>query len=76
MTAAILAPLLKAIWTGLPAGGSKRPGDSLLAQLLLKASSNDKQFVIEEVQRCLQTMAEAVEPVLCIEHLLPYAAHK
>lgn len=35
------------------AGGVKRPGDSLLAQLLLKASSNDKLFVIEEVRLAL-----------------------
>ena len=35
-------------------GGQAKPLTSLLAQVLLKASSNDKKFVIEEAQRALQ----------------------
>jgi hypothetical protein len=35
-------------------GGLAKPLTSLLAQILLKCSSNDKKFVIEEAQRALQ----------------------
>lgn len=35
-------------------GGPAAPGASLLAQLLLKAASGDKRFVVEEAQRALQ----------------------
>ena len=35
-------------------GGQAKPATSLLAQLLLKAASNDKRFVVEEAQRALQ----------------------
>lgn len=57
-------------------GSLTRPGNSLLLQLLLKASSNDKRFVIEEVQLSLTTMAKSVDPAACLDRLLPYAAHK
>lgn len=35
-------------------GGQAKPMTSVLAQVLLKCSSNDKKFVIEEAQRALQ----------------------
>jgi hypothetical protein len=35
-------------------GGQAKPMTSMLAQILLKCSSNDKKFVIEEAQRALQ----------------------
>ena len=53
-----------------------RPANSLLLQLLLKASSNDKRFVIEEVQLSLTTMAKSVDPAVSLDRLLPYAAHR
>lgn len=57
-------------------GSLTRPANSLLLQLLLKASSNDKRFVIEEVQLSLTTMAKSVDPAASLDRLLPYAAHK
>lgn len=57
-------------------GSLSRPANSLLLQLLLKASSNDKRFVIEEVQLSLTTMAKSVDPAASLDRLLPYAAHK
>ena len=57
-------------------GSLTRPANSLLLQLLLKASSNDKRFVIEEVQLSLRTMAESVDPAASLDRLLPYAAHR
>ncbi len=35
-------------------GGQLQPATSLLATMLLKCSSNDKKFVIEEAQRSMQ----------------------
>lgn len=60
----------------LDAGGAAQPQRSLLSQLLQKAGSNDKRFVIEEVTRALQTMAECMEPRQLLDRLLPSAAHK
>ena len=57
-------------------GSLTRPATSLLLQLLLKASSNDKRFVIEEVQLSLTTMAKSVDPAASLDRLLPYAAHR
>ncbi len=57
-------------------GGSAKPTTSLLAQLLLKASSNDKRFVIEEVLRALTIMTDSVAPVPLLDHVLPYTAHR
>ncbi|CAL8462750.1 g2283 [Coccomyxa elongata] len=57
-------------------GGAAQPLKSLLSQLLLKAGSNDKRFVIEEVTRALQTMADYMDPPRLLQRLLPYAAHK
>ena len=57
-------------------GSMTRPANSLLLQLLLKASSNDKRFVIEEVQQTLAVMAKSIDPAACIDRLHPYAAHR
>ncbi|DBA78653.1 TPA: hypothetical protein ACH3X1_008572 [Trebouxia sp. C0004] len=57
-------------------GSLTRPANSLLLQLLLKASSNDKRFVIEEVQQSLRIMAGSVDPAVCLDRLVPYAAHR
>ncbi|CAL5223056.1 g5513 [Coccomyxa viridis] len=60
----------------LDAGGVTQPAKSLLAQLLLKAGSNDKKFVIDEVQRALGVMATSMDAPAILGRLLPYAAHK
>lgn len=57
-------------------GSMTRPANSLLLQLLLKASSNDKRFVIDEVQQTLATMAKNIDPAACLDRLLPYAVHR
>ena len=57
-------------------GGTHKPAASLLCQLLLKGSSNDKRFVIEEVQRTLGIAAERISPLPFLDLLLPYASHK
>ena len=60
----------------LDTGGSTQPAKSMLAQLLLKSGSNDKKFVIDEVQRALAVMAANMDPPAIMGRLLPYAAHK
>lgn len=60
----------------LDTGGATQPAKSMLAQLLLKAGSNDKKFVIDEVQRALGIMATNMDPPAIMGRLLPYAAHK
>ncbi|KAL4859361.1 DNA-directed RNA polymerase I subunit 2 [Chlorella vulgaris] len=58
-------------------GGQLKPASSLLAQLLLKCSSNDKKFVIEEAQRALQVMVASLTASEMLRMLLPYAdTHK
>ena len=57
-------------------GGAASPSSSILSQLLLKGSSNDKRFVIEETQRALQVTANSVSPLKLLNRLLPYAVHK
>lgn len=57
-------------------GGPAQPLTSALAQLLLKAASNDKKFVIEEAQRTIITMAENLPPVGFLTLLIPYTEHK
>ena len=57
-------------------GGATQPAKSMLAQLLLKAGSNDKKFVLDEVQRALGVMASSMDPPALLGRLLPYAAHK
>ena len=42
----------------------------------MQAGSNDKRFVIEEVTRALQTMADCMDPAKLLPRILPYAAHK
>ncbi|KAK9827931.1 hypothetical protein WJX74_009933 [Apatococcus lobatus] len=57
-------------------GGSQQPQSSLLLQLLLKASSNDKRFVVEEAQRALHVLTESLDPVQLLNRLMPYTAHR
>ena len=57
-------------------GGPQQPQSSLLLQLLLKASSNDKRFVVEEAQRALQVLAESLDPSQLLNRLMPYTAHR
>ncbi|KAI7837337.1 hypothetical protein COHA_008852 [Chlorella ohadii] len=54
-------------------GGQAKPLTSLLAQILLKCSSNDKKFVIEEAQRALQVIIDSLNPAESLALLLPYA---
>jgi hypothetical protein len=58
------------------AGGAAAPAASLLAQVLFKAASNDKRFVIEEAQRALEALAEALPPAELLPLLVPYTEHK
>lgn len=48
-------------------GGAQQPGNSLLSQLLLKATSKDKQFVVDEATRALTIISQQVllRPQLC-----------
>jgi len=57
-------------------GGATTPMNSALAQLLLKAASNDKKFVIEEAQRALVTMSEMLPCLGFFTLLAPYTEHK
>ena len=57
-------------------GGATTPMNSALAQLLLKAASNDKKFVIEEAQRALINMSERLPPLGFFSLLAPYTEHK
>ncbi|GMH40929.1 hypothetical protein BSKO_08833 [Bryopsis sp. KO-2023] len=57
-------------------GGPTKPANSMVSQLLLKAGSNDKQFVVEEVQRSLTAMAKCLSPISIIEMLVPYTKHR
>ena len=58
------------------AGGMGSPTSSLLAQLLLKASSNDKRFVIEEAERCLRELCAHMSACIFHPMLLPYVQHR
>jgi len=52
--------------------GLKRPGESILYQLLLKASANDKKFVVDEAKAALVEVATSlgIGPVALL--LMPY----
>ena len=41
-------------------GGAEKPAGSVLNQLLLKATSNDKRFVVDEATRALEIITEHV----------------
>lgn len=60
----------------LDVGGMERPATSMLCQLLLKASSNDKKFVIEEAERCLGGMCKHLSPAPLLPLVLPYIQHR
>lgn len=51
------------------------PG-SLLTQLLLKAASLDKRFVVEEAVKSLEQMALSVDPVVTAKSLISLGSHK
>lgn len=57
-------------------GGPTKPANSMVSQLLLKAGSNDKQFVVEEVQQSLTAMAKSLSQISIIEKLVPYTQHR
>ena len=48
----------------LDVGGAIAPGTSVLNQLLLKATSNDKRFVVDEATHALETISERVSSQL------------
>lgn len=56
-------------------GGVSKPAASLLHQLLLKASSNDKRFVVDEAKNTLSAMAASI-PSTLLSNVLPYTSHK
>lgn len=57
-------------------GGAAKPAESLLGQLLLKGGSNDKRFVIDEVNRTLSRITQHMNADALMDMLLPYASHK
>ena len=57
-------------------GGMEKPANSLLSQLLLKASSNDKKFVIDEAKAALRAMSSNLAPLKLLTHILPQTQHK
>lgn len=56
--------------------GMAAPQTSLLQQLLLKAASNDKRFVVEEAQAATAAFARHMPSQRALEMLLPYTGHK
>ena len=60
----------------LDVGGVAQPASSLLGQLLLKASSNDKRFVIDEAERCLRELCGELSPSELHAKMLPYVQHR
>eukprot|EP00873_Tetraselmis_striata_P012248 jgi/Tetstr1/432512/TSEL_021886.t1 len=72
----LLASLSGPLLPMLDGDGPSKPGSSLLCQLLLKAASNDKRFVVEEAARCLAGAAECLPPAPLAGLLEPYAAHR
>lgn len=58
------------------AGGLAKPMTSMLAQVLLKASSNDKKFVIEEAQKTLQVWSASLALASCANYLLDSLCHR
>ncbi|KAK9788320.1 hypothetical protein WJX73_006811 [Symbiochloris irregularis] len=52
------------------------PNSSLLNQLLLKASSNDKRFVVDEAQKALDTLSQQVRATCLAGCVLPYTSSR
>lgn len=65
-----------ALLPSLDGGGMSQPAGSLLCQLLLKASSNDKRFVIEEADRCLRELCGQLSPAELQPLFTPYVQHR
>lgn len=57
-------------------GGPVKTTSSLLIQLLLKASSNDKQFVVDEVHRTLVILSTHITPGQISERFEAYIKHR
>lgn len=75
-TTDLVASLPNELMPFLDIGGAARPTESLLGQLLLKGGSNDKRFVIDEVDRALARMTQKLDAEILLEKLLPYSTHK
>lgn len=56
--------------------GDGSASTSLLSQLLLKAASNDKRFVVDEAVASLEQMAQSLASLKVMSALMPYAEHK
>ena len=46
--------------------GPSQPASSLLGQLLLKAASNDKRFIVEEAQHSLSLLSSQARPATAV----------
>jgi hypothetical protein len=57
-------------------GAVEKPLNSALCQLLLKAVSNDKKFVLEAARKVLHTCARCLDSQSLLGRLLPYTNHK
>lgn len=57
-------------------GGATKPLGSMLAQLLTKAASNEKKFVVDEAIKTLETVVDSCSPEPLVTMLIPYTEHK
>jgi hypothetical protein len=57
-------------------GGPAKPLESMLAQLLTKAASNEKKFVVDEAIKTLETVVDSCSPEPLVTILIPYTEHK
>lgn len=57
-------------------GGMEKPLTSMLAQMLMKAASNEKKFVVDEAGKTLECMVSSCSPAPIVAMLLPYVEHK
>lgn len=57
-------------------GGPSQPAKSLLLQLLFKAGSNDKQFVVDAVHSALMSLATRGTSSIIAEKLEAYTKHR
>lgn len=55
--------------------GPQKPGNSVLSQLFLKATT-DKQFVAEEVKKTLNAIGKGLDIDKLMELVIPYTQHK
>jgi len=57
-------------------GGPAKPLGSMLAQLLTKAASNEKKFVVDEAIKTLEIVVDSCSPEPLVTMLIPYTEHK